>query len=122
MSEPTPEQLDDLRYGAGPAPSQDAIAEAQEVARLWDAWSEQEVAVVVFVRSRGADAGDARDRAVAAVQRGLRLGSGNSMHLETTQRGQVVYGAQVVVDGVSELGRAASNGQITVQAAKRGFE
>lgn len=100
----------------------DAVDEARALAEVWDSLSVQEVAVVVFVRSRGMDAGDARDRAVQAVQRGLRLGSGNSGRLEVTQRGQVAYGAQVVVDGVTELGRAAANGQIRVSAANRGWE
>jgi len=100
-----------------------AAREADEVSKLWGMWPVQEVAVVVFVRSRGADRADARDRAVAAVQRAVALGSENSGRLEVMHRGQVVAGGSfITVDGVSELGRAAGNGLITVQPTSRGFE
>lgn len=90
---------------------------AEEVARCWPDWAEVDVAVVVMVRSRGADADDARDRAVGAVW-GQLLAKDNGM-LPVSQRGIPMPTAKVNVYSASEIGRAAANGLLTVVPAKR---
>lgn len=96
--------------------------EVQQVAEAWPGWVEEEVAVVVFVKARGADAADARDRGRISVSQALlgsdrdRLGVLPAWHL-----GQVVEGATVEVKGVVELGRAAAGGFVRVSGSERAF-
>lgn len=93
--------------------------EARGVAREWVNWPEVEVAVVVFVRSRGADAADAQDRAVDAVWSQL-LAKDNG-HLPTRQRGIRVPDVTMNVVGATEIGRAATNGMLRLTPIGRAF-
>lgn len=80
--------------------------------------NEYDVGVVVFVRCNGVDLQDAQNRACSAVSRAL----GSDRRLPMHQDGERIRGLAARVVEVSEVGRAANNGELNVRPNARPYK